>query len=215
MLELAPTFAAFFLGGFVSLVSIINPPAALPFFTALTGHLSERDGQRLAGRASLYAFGILTASLLAGGFVMNVFGISYPALRIAGGIVVALLGHGMLFGTPTVADGNAERHRNPAFFPLALPGISGPGSIAVVIGISTEIRELKLASAALVAYGATILAIVATCLLTWLVLRSARPITARLGANGIEVMTRLVGFLLICIGVQFIASGIRTFVTGG
>ncbi|MFO1299223.1 MAG: MarC family protein [Burkholderiaceae bacterium] len=92
--------------------------------------------------------------------------------------------------------------------------MSGPGSIAVIIGISTEIREIERLADTLLAWVATVVAIVCASLLTWLVLRSAKLISTKLGPNGIEVMTRLMGFLLVCIGVQFVASGIRTFASG-
>lgn len=208
-------FASFFLGSFVSLITIINPPSAIPLFTSLSAHLDDAETEKLARRGALYAFAILTVSLVAGSLILNTFGISYGALRIAGGIVVALLGHSMLFGREQVRSGPAiEQPHNPAFFPLALPGLSGPGTIAVVIGISTEIRELGGWGGVAIAGAGTVAAMAATCLLIWLTLRSARQISNRLGRSGIEAMTRLMGFLLICIGVQFIASGIRTFVSG-
>ena len=207
-------FTSFFLGSFLSLVTIINPPSAIPLFNALSAQLDEQRTERLARDASLYVFAILTVSLFAGSLILNSFGISYGALRIAGGIVVALLGHGMLFGRDERGTRDSGAGQNPAFFPLALPGISGPGSIAVIIGISTEIREIEAWSDTLIAWLSTVAAIACASLLTWFVLRSARLISNKLGPNGIEVMTRLMGFLLICIGVQFIASGIRTFVSG-
>ncbi len=206
--------ASFFFGSFFSLVTIINPPSAIPLFNALAAGLDDQGTERLARDASFYVFSILTVSLFAGGLILNVFGISYGALRIAGGLVVALLGHGMLFGRDERGTRQAVAARNTAFFPLALPGLSGPGSIAVIIGISTEIREIAPLVETLLAWVATVAAIVCTSLLTWLVLHSARRISNRLGPNGIEVMTRLMGFLLVCIGVQFVASGIRTFISG-
>jgi len=207
--------ATFFLGGFFSLVTIINPPSALPLFTALSAPLNNVEQRRLAVTACTYSFFILIVSLFAGSLILNLFGVSYPALRVAGGICVLLLGHGMLFGHGGVNSAAQGSHANPAFFPLALPSITGPGTIAVVIGISTEIRELKGAGQEAVAYLATVAAMLATCVLTWLVLRSARVISVRLGTGGIEVLTRLMGFLLLCVGVQFIASGVRSFVAGG
>lgn len=208
-------FATFFLGSFVSLITIINPPSAIPLFTSLSADLDDAESEKLARRGAMYAFAILTVSLFAGSLILSTFGISYGALRIAGGIVVALLGHSMLFGREQVRSGPAiEQPHNPAFFPLALPGLSGPGTIAVVIGISTEIQELGGWGGVAIASAGTVAAMALTCLLSWLTLRSARQISNRLGRSGIEAMTRLMGFLLICIGVQFIASGIRTFVSG-
>ena len=191
----------------------------------------------MASKAALYCLCIVLVSLFAGSLILKAFGISYGALRVAGGLVVALLGHGMLYGdhigrkdggqgdqTPTpgntskrdstVSNGSRSKYANAAFFPLALPGITGPGTIAVVIGISTEIRELSGWANEATAYAATAAAMVVVCAIEWLMLRSAHRITAKLGQGGIEVMTRLMGFLLICVGVQFIASGVKTLMAG-
>ena len=92
-----------------------------------------------------------------------------------------------------------------------MPGISGPGTIAVVIGIASEIAELPNVMDMAGAFFMTGVAIVLTCAVTWIVLRSADYISGRLGPSGTAVLTKLMGFLLICIGVQFIGSGIRTF----
>ena len=101
-----------------------------------------------------------------------------------------------------------------SFFPIAMPGISGPGTIAVVIGIASEIAELPNVMDMAGAFFMTGVAIVLTCAVTWIVLRSADYISGRLGPSGTAVLTKLMGFLLICIGVQFIGSGIRTFIEG-
>ncbi len=214
--ELLSVFLTYFLGGLLGLVTIINPPATLPFFTALTRDMDDRQTRALARRACGYCFLIVVVSLFAGGLILNAFGISYGALRVAGGIVLGLLGHGMLYGKGDSAETMTHTgHKNPAFFPLALPGITGPGTIAVVIGISTEIRELNVWSQELAAYAAMVAATLAVCALEWALLHSARTISKRLGVGAIEVLTRLMGFLLICIGVQFIASGIRTLIVSG
>ena len=96
--EVWSVFTTFALGGFFGLVVIINPPATIPFFTALTSPMSDADTAAIARRACIYCFAILLASLFAGSLVLNAFGISHGALRIAGGLVLALLGYGMLFG---------------------------------------------------------------------------------------------------------------------
>lgn len=213
--DLLGVFTTYLFGGFFGLVVIMNPPATVPFFTAVTARMSDVDTALAARRACLYGLGILLASLFAGSLIMNMFGISLGALRVAGGLVVISLGYGMLFGRGSSAELlHQGEPQNPAFFPLAMPGITGPGTIAVVIGISTEIRELDGVGREAIGYVATVVAMFAACALEFVVLRSARRISARMGAGGIEVMTRLMGFLLICVGVQFIASGVRTFVAG-
>ena len=205
----------FLFGGLLSLITIINPLSKIPLFISLTHDMSEHNRNEQAYRACLFAGAIMAVSLLAGNLIMAAFGISYGALRIAGGFVVAVLGYRMLFLSqdPSPAPKTGERE-DYAFFPLAMPGISGPGTIAVVIGISTEIAELSGWQAKTLAFSMTFIAIAGSCTGMWLVLKSSPMIAERLGRSGREVMSRLMGFLLICIGVQFVGSGIRTFMAG-
>ena len=104
--------------------------------------------------------------------------------------------------------------RNIAVFPLALPAISGPGAIAVVIGISTEIAELTTTLDKAIAYAGTVSSILITCIVIWATFRTARFVSTTTGPDAMEAITRMMGFLLVCIGVQFLASGARTFVGG-
>ncbi|MDO5103824.1 MAG: MarC family NAAT transporter [Lautropia sp.] len=204
------SFAAFLLGSFISLITIINPPATLPIFSSVTGGMDGDATRRTATSASIYCFCILVGSLFVGSMIMKAFGISYGAMRVAGGMVVGLLGHSMLYGKAEVSEVAKVQYSNPAFFPLALPGITGPGSIAVVIGLETQIRELDTFQNRISAYLAVLAAMALVCAVEFVLLRSARPVMARLGRTGIEVITRLSGFLLICVGVQLVASGVQT-----
>ena len=208
-------YLQFFFGGLVSLLVITNPLSKIPLFVSLTQGMSELRRAHQARMACVYAAAIMLVSLLAGNVILGAFGISYGALRIAGGFVVATLGYRMLFLSqdPGMAP-STKRREDYSFFPLAMPGISGPGTIAVVIGMATEIAELGSQTARLLALGMTALAIFATCAGIFLLLRSASWIAQRIGRAGTEVLGRLMGFLLICVGVQFIGSGIRTFMAG-
>ncbi|MGL4528093.1 MAG: MarC family NAAT transporter [Aestuariivirga sp.] len=215
--NLPALLAAFGAGSFLSLLSVVNPPSTLPMYLSLARGYDERERRRMARRACAYCFYILVVTLFVGGFVMQAFGISFGALRVAGGIVVGIFGHGLMYQRerPITADDELTLPRqNPTFFPLAMPGITGPGTMAVVIGISTEIREVASVTGQVVAYATTVAAMALVCIVEWLLLRSAPKVSDRLGPMGIEAMTRLSGFLLICVGVQFIASGIRTLVAG-
>jgi len=209
--------ASFFLGGLVGLATITNPLSKIPMFVSLSASLDDSAARREAWRACIYALVLLAGFLFAGVAVLETFGISHGALRVAGGLTVAIIGYRMLFGTAEalfpkpVAVNEAASF---AFFPLAMPGIAGPGAIATVIGISTEIAELPSGAVRASAYVATVLAVVVTCLLMLGVFLSARLVSRWLGGEGINVVTRLTGFLLVCIGVQFIGSGIRSFVAG-
>lgn len=211
---LEQVFVPYFLGGLVSLITITNPVPKIPLFMTLAADMDKAQRNEQARKACVYAFVILAVSLFAGVLILEGFGISQGALRIAGGLTVAILGYRMLFQS-------YESHlaRNPgrsefAFFPLALPGISGPGAIAVVIGISTEIAELKTVIQKTLAYSATVISLLLTCMVMWATLRSAQIVSRYLGEQGMEALSRLMGFLLVCIGVQFIGSGVRTFMAG-
>jgi multiple antibiotic resistance protein len=207
-------FLAYFLGGVVSLLTITNPVSKIPLFLALASDMDREKRNSQARKACIYALVILTVSLFGGVLILETFGISYGALRIAGGMTVLTVGYRMLFQEPDTGVLPDPAHRDIAFFPLAMPGISGPGSIATVIGIATEIAELKTRAERALAYSATVVSIVVTCFVIWLTLHSAQYVSRLIGQEGMNAATRMMGFLLICIGVQFIGSGIRSFMAG-
>ena len=206
----------YFLGALVSLLVITNPPSKIPLFVSLTQGMSPERQRQQANMAGVYAAAIMLVSLIGGNVLLAFFGISYGAMRIAGGLVVAVIGYQMLFGgnSPNQAPIVRRDKDDYAFFPIAMPGIAGPGTIAVVIGFSTEIAELTDYVAMAVAFAWTALAICATAGVSWFVMRYSDVITKRLGPSGTLVLGKLMGFLLICIGVQFVGSGIRTFMAG-
>ena len=206
----------YFLGALVSLIVITNPLSKLPLFVSLTQGVSEERRRQQALWAGIYSAAIMLVSLLGGNMLLAFFGISYGAMRIAGGLVVAMIGYQMLFGgnTPNNAPIVRRDKDDYAFFPIAMPGIAGPGTIAVVIGFSTEIAELKDYVDLAVALGWTAAAIIVTASASWAVMRYSDLLTRRLGPSGTLVLGKLMGFILICIGVQFVGSGIRTFMAG-
>ena len=207
-------FWPFFLGTLVGMMSISNPLSKIPLFVSLTEDMPARERQAVARKASLYGFALLAFTLFFGVFILEAFGISYGALRIAGGLTIALLGYRMLFGYGYVGLTAKGGQQNIAVFPLALPAISGPGAIAVVIGISTEIAELATTAHKAVAYAAAVTGVLLTCVAMWLTFRSARFLSRAMGPDAMEAITRIMGFLLVCIGVQFVGSGVRTFIAG-
>ena len=206
----------YFLGALVSLIVITNPLSKLPLFVSLTQGMSEERRRQQALWAGIYSAAIMLVSLLGGNMLLAFFGISYGAMRIAGGLVVAMIGYQMLFGgnTPNNAPIVRRDKDDYAFFPIAMPGIAGPGTIAVVIGFSTEIAALKDYVDLAVALGWTAAAIIVTASASWAVMRYSDLLTRRLGPSGTLVLGKLMGFILICIGVQFVGSGIRTFMAG-
>ncbi len=161
--------------------------------------------------AGIYMISVLVGALLIGAAVMLFFGISIPALRIAGGLVVARVGFAMLNPEPEEELSDESKRealdkRDIAFTPIAMPLLSGPGSIAVTISIATEVdRPLEYVSVAV--------GIVVVALISWVILRASTKVVKVLGVTGMNVITRLMGFILVCIGVQFIATGLVEAIT--
>ena len=204
---------AYVLSTMGALIPIVNPFSTAPLLVSLTTTFTAEERLDVVRRACIYMFCILVAFLVAGGLIMQFFGISIPGLRIAGGLVIAFVGFRMLFPPPPRAATSAEppAQRDVAFTPLAMPSLAGPGSIAVVIGMSStaQASDYVIARHALIGAG-----IALTALFCYIVLKGSTGLAKRLGPSGISAMTGIMGFLLVCIGVQFIINGI-TQITGG
>jgi multiple antibiotic resistance protein len=217
-MDLAREFVTYVAATIGALLPIVNPFSAVGLVVGITAHLSEDERNDQLRRACIYMFAILVTFLVAGGVIMNFFGISIPGLRIAGGLVVSYLGFRMLFpdlqALPSAAQAEAMTKQDLSFTPLAMPSLSGPGSIAVVIGISSTLRTSR-GFEMVVDYVAVAVGIALTALISWLVLRASGRLNRLLGANGINAMSRVMGFLLICIGVQFVINGVLDIVRGG
>lgn len=196
-----------FLGTFVGLLPIVDPLTAAPTFLALTEGQSEARRREQALRGCRYMVAILVAFLVGGRFIMSFFGISIPGLRIAGGILLAGLGMEMLAARQRdiladPAEREAARRKDDiSFSPLAMPMLSGPGSIAVTIGFTS------LATGWL-DYLAIIAGIAAMAALTYATLRLASRGVQFVGPVGVDALTRIMGFLTMCIGVQFVVNGV-------
>ena len=205
----------YFFGALVSLIVITNPPTKIPLFVSLTVGMTREQRHQQANWAAIYSFLVMLVSLIAGNLLLTFFGISYSAMRIAGGLVVAMIGYQMLFGgqSPNNAPMVRRNKEDYSFFPIAMPGIAGPGTIAVVIGFSPEIAEISTKTEMVSAFVMTALAIAVTSFIAWLTLRSSEYCSEHLGPSGMAVLGKLMGFILICIGVQFVGSGIKSFIT--
>ena len=198
---------AYVLSTMGALIPIVNPFSTAPLLVSLTTTFTAEERLDVVRRACIYMFCILIAFLVAGGLIMQFFGISIPGLRIAGGLVIAFVGFRMLFPAPPRPTAEAEppAQRDVAFTPLAMPSLAGPGSIAVVIGMSStaQASDFVIARHALIAAG-----IALTALFCYIVLKGATGLAKRLGPSGLSAMTGIMGFLLVCIGVQFIINGV-------
>ncbi len=207
---------AAFLVAFPALFSIVNPVAGGFIFREATAARSHAGRVLLARRIGVYALLVMLTALWAGSYVLAVFGVSIAALRIAGGLVLALFAWGLL-------DAPERRHErkqaeaaesavetgdddDPAFFPLTLPFTTGPGTIAVSVALGAG-RPAPEAGLAEFFLGVS-LAACAMAVLIWLLYANADRISALLGKSGSRTVTRLSAFLLLCIGVQMLITGV-------
>lgn len=195
------------LGTVIALLPLINPLATAPTFLAITeGDSRERRLQQLR-LACFYMVAILVSFLIGGTFIMGFFGISIPGLRIAGGLLVAGIGSGMLVAPARDSDRDdpaqaaARAKRDVSFSPLAMPMMSGPGAIAVTIGFTSL-------ATGWVDYVAIILGIVTVAVITYAVLRLSEKVVGVIGVNGMNALTKVMGFLILCIGIQFVVNGV-------
>ncbi|HXV39626.1 MAG TPA: MarC family NAAT transporter [Steroidobacteraceae bacterium] len=203
----------------LTLLPIINPVGTAVLLLGIGAHLEPAARERQIRKACVYAFGILVAFLLAGTLIMQVFGISIPGLRIAGGLVIAFLGFRLLFPEPQPAMSaeamrEASEKADISFSPLAMPSLSGPGSIATVISMSSTIRHEEQGTRVVIEHVGVVIGIGVAALACYFVLRAAEPLAHKLGSAGIGAIARIMGFLMICIGVQFVINGVRELVGG-
>ena len=197
---------AFLITAFVTMFVVIDPIGLAPLFVALTQGVPDAKRRGIALRACGIGMVILIVFALFGEAVLGFIGISMPAFRVAGGVLLFLTALDMLFERRTKRreDQTEEDHDDPSVFPLAIPLIAGPGAIASVILLTGQrpgIEGLAL-----------VLAITALVLCTVLVLFLASSLLERaLGKTGITVVTRLLGMLLAALSVQFVLDGLRDF----
>jgi len=196
---------------FIAILPVVNPFSKPPIFLSITEGLTPQQMRHQALKASLYAFLILIVSLVAGTFILAFFSISLPALQIAGGLLIARTAFMML--NPKKENHQTEHEEKEAremddisFVPLAMPLLSGPGAMAVMINLATGTHIwtdwilISIASAAV-------------CIITYFVLAESLVFVRVLGVNGMNAMSKLMGFLLLSLAIQFIINGVTSTLT--
>ncbi|MBB3172700.1 multiple antibiotic resistance protein [Endobacter medicaginis] len=209
-----------FLLAFPALFSIVNPIGASLVFADVTAGRLPAERRLLSRRVALYSAILLLVSLWAGSEVLRFFGISLSALRIAGGLVVAVRAWDML-QTPERQEANKERQAHQdgrtaaagdvaatAFFPLTMPFTVGPGSISVAVALGAE-RPVGDTVAAIDFGLGTSLAAIAMSLVVWALYSSSPRLVSMLGRSGSRIVTRLVALILLAIGVQIVMTGVQ------
>lgn len=195
-----------------ALFSVLNPIGTVPIFVALTQDYTKGERSTVSMWTAINVFLILIISFFVGQYVLTFFGITIPALRIAGGIIIASSGFGLLNGKfsrnkglDKKAEEEAQQRDSIALTPLAMPMLAGPGSISLLIAYYQEHHSTH-------DIIASCLAILAVALLIFIILRSAHYLAKYLGASGIVAISRIVGFLTIAIGIQYIISAISSII---
>ena len=197
--------SAFLITAFATLFVVIDPPGLVPLFIALTVGMNAERRSAMARRACIIATVLLLMFGLAGETVLGFIGISMPAFRIAGGILLFLTALDMLFERRTQRrEGQtADPDHDPSVFPLATPLIAGPGAIATMILLVGQSGP---------GWGGTVAVmglLLAMMLATYLFLLASPPLERLLGRTGTIVITRLLGMLLAALSVQFVIDGVR------
>jgi multiple antibiotic resistance protein len=199
--------AQFALVAFTSILFLVDPIAVIPAYLAFTRTDTVEHRRRTASLACVVA-GIALLIFAAGGdLILRAFGITLPAFRIAGGLILWFVAMDMLRaerptqeGPPEMTEG--EQKQDIALTPLAVPMLAGPGAMSTVMVLSAQART-PMHSAIVYA------SIAVTMVISWLTLRAADRLFTRIGQTGIRVATRLMGLLLAAIAVQFVLTGIR------
>ncbi|MFZ2102102.1 MAG: MarC family protein [Oricola sp.] len=196
----------------VTLFVTIDPPGLAPLFLAVTAGMNRNERKQVALRASVIAFVVFVVFALAGTLILSLFGITLPAFRVAGGLLLFWIAFEMVF------ERRQQRHENTAkraitqddihgvaVFPLAIPLMAGPGAISATILLSSDFSG-ALERTALIAI------ILAIILLNYGVFLLAERVEGLLGATGRTVLTRLLGVILSALAVQFVADGVKALI---
>ncbi len=199
----------FFFATLFSLFSIVDPPGAIPVYVALTSDRPRPERNKIALQTSFYFLIILFCFFIAGNYILSFFGLTIHALRIAGGMTLLISGFSLLSGRISKRRGydkdvekeTMEHKQDIAFSPMAMPMLSGPGSISYLI---TQYNQHPGWSER----WQIIAAIVAVAVLVWGCLRIAPFLFKVFGAGGLNAIARIMGFIVIAIGVQFIVDGL-------
>ncbi len=193
----------------ISIFFLVDPFAAIGAFLAITGSFDERRRRRMARKAALTCFIVLTAFALGGQYIFQMLGIKLPAFEIAGGLILMLIGLDMLQAkrSPTQeAHGDTEEgaaKEDAGIVPLGIPMLAGPGAISsvmVLVGQASSLWNWEM--------GAILGSIAVTALLSYWVLAGSSQVRRMLGETGIRILVRIMGLLLVALAMQFFVNGL-------
>lgn len=199
---------------FTALFSVVNPFGAIPVFLALTQEHDHKSRRNQAMKACIYMVIILLVFFFAGKIILDFFSIRIEDIRVAGGILISitafqLVSPGSHKGKPLSKEVKEEGMEKDdiSFTPMAMPMLSGPGAIAVIIGIFDEAN-------ATMEYINTVIAVILLAALTYIILIHSEKIQNVLGKGGMAALSRMIGFIVLAIGVSMIMSGLLSLFNG-
>ena len=198
-----------FFYAFMSFFAIMNPISNLPAYMALVADDSQKISRKIEFKSLLIAFIIVTVFVFSGDLIFKVFGITIVSFRIAGGILVAVIGYHMINGNHSPSYKGMEQqavNSDPmsiAISPLAMPLFAGPGTITTALSLANGGLRNQLI---------TVVAFAILCVITYLLLRSAKQIAGFFGKNLMKIITKMMGLLLFSIGIQMIIVSVQTLI---
>jgi multiple antibiotic resistance protein len=195
----------------LTIFSLLNPIGIIPVFLSITAKYNEQHIKKVSTVCSIAVFITMLVSVVIGEHILNFFGISIPSFRIAGGVLLAFTAFNMLNAqtSPTKLTENeldltldSSRIREIGIVPLAIPLLAGPGTISTCILYSQKIGSI-------INYSGVIAVLAVVAFIVKLILRYSRLIGEKMGTVGVNVMTRVMGLILMAMAVEFISTGIK------
>ncbi|MGB7602135.1 MAG: MarC family protein [Candidatus Sulfotelmatobacter sp.] len=192
---------------FLALFPIVDPFGGIPIFFSMTSSWTAKDRNRTALKTGIWVFVILVTFLFVGRFVLHFFGISLPVLKIAGGLIVANTAWGMVTSHARITPEEtheAEDKEDISLTPLAMPLMSGPGAIGVVMALAAHVDSSA-------SYLGMVIGIAAVALTVFLFFYMGGPLVRRLGPSAVGAINKIFGFLILAIAVQLVWDGVADF----
>lgn len=200
----------FGLRAFVTLIVVVDPLGVAPSFVALTSELGTSEKRKTLGRALIIAFGVTLFFLLGGGFLLSYLGVTVNAFAISGGILLFAASWPMLFGQRAglqspVRNEQGTMGEDIAIFPLAIPLLSGPGTIATILLLTNQ------AAADISRMGVLAVIVAVVYVIAWCILYAGERIIANLGEGKVRIITRVLGIVLAALAVQYVLNGLTGY----
>jgi len=202
--------------GFLSLFPAVNPVGSAFIVDPLLTGLDHPGRKAASKKIALYCFLICSVSIIAGSYILKLFGISIPIVQLGGGIMICRMGWQLLNSEDGIKKGNKETAQpdsrqieNILFYPVSFPMTTGAGTISVLLTLSAHGEDVDI-SRHLVKLGALFTAVALICVLIYICYANTPRLIKRLGPRGEQIVNKLSAFLVFCIGMQIASSGIRT-----